>query len=140
MYLHVGASPNQSIRAQDENRSPFRGVPLIDTNKFLDFMKIDQTSEANTYYDLPFSMPGLEKPFLRATLTPQEPVLDGVEQTCKDLVLASAYVQCSRRYRLSLADANEECILDFSYVPKSGPQSQTGTERPDYRSLKRARD
>lgn len=139
MYLLVFTSPNQSIHAQDENRSPFRGVPLIDTNKFLEFMKIDQNSEANTYCDLPFSMPGLQKPFLRATLTPQDPVLDGVEQTCKDLVLASAYVQCSRRYRLSLADENEECILDFSYVPKSGPQTQTGTERPDYRSLKRAR-
>lgn len=137
MYLLVlTCLPNR----QDENRSPFRGVPLIDTNKFLDFVKIDQNSEHNTYCDLPFSMPGLEKPFLRVTLNPMEPIVEGVEQTCKDLVLASAYVQSSRSYRLNLADANEECILDFSYVPKSGPQSQTGTERPDYRSLKRPRN
>lgn len=126
-------------RGQDENRSPFRGTPLIDSNKLLDFIKVDQNTPETASFPLPFSVPNLENPFFRVRFQPEIQEEEGEEQKCKDFVLASDGVKSSRRYTLSLGDEHEECIMELAYIPKSGPQIQVGTDRPDYRALKRAR-
>jgi hypothetical protein len=85
-------------------------------------------------------VPNLEKPFFRIKFTPENREEGSEEPKCKDLVLASDGAKTSKGYTISLGDEHEECIMDLLYIPKSGPQSQTGTERPDYRSLKRPRN
>lgn len=130
---------NEYLLRNDPNRSPYTGVPLIDTDALLACIQSSElTGVVGQRFQLPFDFSPQEKPFL--TL---EPLEDGVEneksRALDDLVLASENALVgSRAYVLSLGDATEEDIMRFLFVPKSGASGgQSLAGRQDYRMLKK---
>lgn len=135
---------NEYLLRHDPNRSPFTGVPVIDTNRLLECIPVEELSGdfSGKRFPLPFDFAPLDRPFL--TLEPVDPasVGAGKERACSDLVLASENARIdTRSYILTLGDATEEDILRFLFVPKTGGSCAGGAAsgRQDYRLLKRPR-
>jgi hypothetical protein len=129
---------NEYLLRSDPNRSPFVGVPLIDTKALL--RCVQPLDGADTFH-LPFAFPPLEGP--RLQLDPQPATCDdGPALTCPDLVLCTDGARFRRGYSLTLRDEGDPDILTFFYVPKragAGTGSAGALERTDYRTAKRAR-
>jgi hypothetical protein len=132
---------------QDPNRSPFVGVPLIDTNKLLEAIVLVEVDGAvPTSFPLPFSVVNMEGPRLSVNLACIDNNSAGelVEPLpSADFVLASENARVRSAYTLSLGDAVEEDFVRLLFLPKSsggtsGAKRAT-LERQDYRELKRQR-
>lgn len=126
---------NEFLLRNDPNRSPFTGVPLIDTCKLLEFVRVEGIREGHRF-PLPFDFSPLEQPYV--TLLPAEEA-QGV-RACEDCVLASenAPTNGGRAYVLTVGDATDESIMRFLFVPKTGPSGGKGMAgRQDYRLLKK---
>jgi hypothetical protein len=122
---------------QDPNRSPFTGVPLIDTKALLKCID-GSTAGENPAFPLPFSVHNMDEPrFVLESLRPisQE---TGRPVECRDLVLSSADAEVQRGYSIALGDACDPEIMRFLFTPKRAG-GQTGLDRMDYRAAKRAR-
>lgn len=134
---------NEYLLRNDPNRSPFTGVPLIDSQRLLEFIRVeDITGEAGQRFPLPFDFQPMERPYLALTPVPEDPERTGDEpRPCSDLALASqnAHVNGDRSYILSLGDATEEDVMSFLFVPKSGAggANRMLLGRQDYRMLKK---
>ena len=134
---------NEYLLRHDPNRSPFTGVPLIDAQRLLEFIRAeDITGEGGQRFPLPFDLSPMDKPYLELTPIPEDPERTGDEpRPCSDLALASrnAHVNGDRSYVLSLGDATEEDIMSFLFVPKSGAGggNRMMLGRQDYRMLKK---
>lgn len=134
---------NEYLLRNDPNRSPFTGVPLIDTNRLLECVRAeDITGVVGQRFPLPFDFTPLERPFL--TLEPiQEDEPPAVPLACSDLVLASENSSPgTRSYAVTLGDATEEDIMRFLFVPKaasSAGRSSSIGGRQDYRMLSKKR-
>lgn len=129
---------NEFLLRNDPNRSPFTGVPLIDTHRLLEFVRAEEFVQdaAGQRFVLPFDFSPLERPFL--TLEPAEEA-EG-QRPCEDLVLASenAPTHGARAYVLAVGDATDDSIMRFLFVPKTGPSGGKGMAgRQDYRLLKK---
>lgn len=136
---------NEYLLRNDPNRSPFIGVPMIDTHGLLSCIKAEEVEGmAGQRFPLPFDFAPMQNPFL--TL---EAVRDGAddaddeakERVCADMVLASENTRVgSRSYLLTLGDATEEDFQRFLFAPKTGGASGGASSgRQDYRLLKRPR-
>ena len=132
---------NEFLLRNDPNRSPFTGVPLIDTHRLLEFVRTEDfvAGAADQRFPLPFDFSPLDQPFL--TL---EPVVEteGV-RPCEDLVLASenAPTHGGRAYVLTVGDSTDESIMRLLFVPKTGPSAGKGMAgRQDYRLLKKRKN
>jgi hypothetical protein len=128
---------NEYLLRNDPNRSPFTGVPLIDTGRLLDFVRSETFAEGERF-PLPFDFSPLERPFL--SLEPAEETQGA--RACEDLVLVSENGPTSggRAYVLTVGDATDESIMRFLFVPKTGPSGGKGMAgRQDYRLLKNKR-
>lgn len=129
---------NEFLLRNDPNRSPFTGVPLIDTHRLLEFVRVEDLMEhpLGHRFPLPFDFSPLEHPFL--TLEQAEEGEGG--RVCEDLVLASenSPTNGGRAYVLTVGDSTDESIMRFLFVPKTGPSSGKGMAgRQDYRLLKK---
>lgn len=136
--LQCYVSYNEYLLRNDPNRSPFTGVPLIDTHRLLEFVRAEDFVDGahGQRFSLPFDFSPLDRPFL--TLEPAEET-DGV-RACDDLVLASenSPTNGGRAYILTVGDATDESIMRFLFVPKTGPSGGKGAAgRQDYRLLKK---
>jgi hypothetical protein len=129
---------NEYLLRHDPNRSPFTGVPLIDTQRLFEFIRASEiTGVVGQRFPLPFDFAPLEKPFFTV-----EPVDDGTlgSKACEDFLLASesACAGAARTYMLTLGDATDDCIMRLRFVPKTGASGAKGVVgRQDYRLLKR---
>ena len=124
---------------QDQNRSPYLGVPLIDTKKLLDFIKLDEARYSEPQiFPLPFEMPTMQKPFVKVSLGAQSRSGSLCLPT-DDFVLAFEESSVERGYELSFGDERDSDILTILFVPKvRGVGSKSaGLERTDYRQFKR---
>lgn len=149
---------NEYLLRKDPNRSPFMGVPLIDSNKLLECIQFTSSATDSTRFQLPFPVVNMDKPYLDVDLA----CIDnnsagdsaGTPLACPDFVLASenAGVRCA--YPLALGDAVESDFMRILFVPKSVSGSsgsgsaggggllvggRAGLERTDYRLLKKRR-
>ncbi len=127
---------NEFLLRNDPNRSPFTGVPLLDTHRLLEFVRAEDLAEGGRRFPLPFDFSPLDRPFL--TLEPAEET-EGA-RPCEDLVLASenAPTNGGRAYVLTVGDATDDSIMRFLFVPKTGPSGGKGMAgRQDYRLLKK---
>jgi hypothetical protein len=132
---------NEYLLRNDPSRSPFAGVPLIDTGKLLACIPADEiTGVVGQRFPLPHEFSPMDKPYI--TLEPiEEGQRDGAENsdTLNDFVLTSENASVNTRsYMISVGDATEEDIMRFLFVPKTGPSGAKGsTGRQDYRLLKK---
>ena len=132
---------NEYLLRHDPNRSPFTGVPLVDTNSLLQCVQAAELASGGkgTRFPLPFDLSPLDHPFLTLESIDEHPGDEDSARACDDLVLASENAQAgSRAYVLSVGDSTEEDIMRLLFVPKtgaSGGKSQAG--RQDYRLLKK---
>lgn len=131
---------NEYLLRNDPNRSPFTGVPLLDTQRLLEFATPEAVAGAKQMR-LPFDFSPQEEPFLFVDSV-QDEGGDGKPRPCEDLVLASENTANLRRnYRLVLGDKQDAEIMRFLFVPKSANASGNGggglAGRQDYRLLKR---
>ena len=132
---------NEYLLRTDPNRSPFTGVPLIESNRLLEFISVDSNLLPGQRIPLPFDFLPLENPYVTLTPIPEDQaVLDtGVtpRRPLNDFVLTSengAFGLTS--YMLSVGDSTEEDIMRLLFVPKRvAGGSQSG--RQDYRLLKK---
>lgn len=135
---------NEYLLRNDPNRSPFTGVPVLDTQKLLECIRTDEIAEGARFL-LPFDFSPLDRPYLALNrIVEEEGASGGKPRACEDLVLASENASGIRRnYNISLGEADEEDIMRFLFVPKAGNGSSMGggglTGRQDYRLLKRQR-
>ncbi len=132
---------NEYLLRNDPNRSPYTGVPLIDTEALLSCIHSNEMSGVvGQRFHLPFDFSPQEKPYLTLEPLPEESLGDE-ERTrgLEDFVLASENTRVeTRAYILSLGDATEEDIMRFLFVPKSGASGGQGLAgRQDYRMLKK---
>jgi hypothetical protein len=141
--LDCYATYNEYLLRNDPNRSPFTGVPLIDSHRLLEFIRTEDISgEPGQRFPLPFDFLPMERPYLALTPVPEDPERSGEEpRPCADLALASqnAHLSGDRSYQLSLGDATEEDVMTFLFVPKSGAggANRMLLGRQDYRMLKK---
>lgn len=130
---------NEYLLRHDPNRSPFTGVPLVDSNSLLQCIRSEDISGVvGQRFSLPFDFSPLERPYL--TLEPiEERASEEGARPCEDFALASENTAVSgRAYLLALGDATKEDIMRFLFVPKTGPAGAKGsTGRQDYRLLKK---
>lgn len=130
---------NEYLLRHDPNRSPFTGVPLIDSQRLLEFIRAEDISaDFAQRFPLPFEFFPMERPYLE--LTPVTANLsDGSSVVCMDFALASenTCVGAGRSYKLTLGDATEEDIRSFLFVPKTGASGAGLQGRQDYRMLKK---
>ena len=132
---------NEYLLRHDPNRSPFTGVPLVDTNSLLQCVRAEELGGGadGQRFPLPFDLSPLDRPFLTLESIDERSGDDDCTRTCEDLVLASENTQPgSRAYVLSVGDSTEEDIMRLLFVPKtsaSGGKNQAG--RQDYRLLKK---
>ena len=140
---------NEYLLRNDPNRSPFTGVPLIDSERLLDFIKTnDITGTPGQRFRLPFDFFPMDQPYLSLTPIAEAPENheDGVPRPCSDFSLTStnALSSSERTYLLTLGDATDDDVMSFVFVPK-GASSTGGVGgvkllgRQDYRMLKRRR-
>ncbi len=130
---------NEYLLRHDPNRSPFTGVPLVDSNSLLQCIRSEDISGVvGQRFSLPFDFSPLERPYL--TLEPiEERAGEDSGRPCEDFALASENTAVSgRAYVVALGDVTEEDIMRFLFVPKTGPSGAKGsTGRQDYRLLKK---
>ena len=135
--LRCYVSYNEYLLRNDPNRSPFTGVPLVDTQQLLDFVKTEaMTGQSGQRFPLPFGFSNLDDPFL--TVESGSPT-EG-DRPCEDMVLASENAPSGggRTYQLTLGDKTDDCIMRLQFVPKTGAGGGKGVGgRQDYRLLKR---
>jgi len=130
---------NEYLLRADPNRSPFTGVPLIDTKALLKF--VDPAQGRDTFA-LPFPFPPLDNPGLR--LDREAFSQDGRDGalSCPDLAVCSPFASFKAGYTFTLFDHDTPDIMSFVFLPKraSGQARQSGgLERTDYRAAKKAR-
>ncbi len=146
---------NEYLLRKDPNRSPYTGVPLIDSNKLLECVQIPPASsdeEQQTRFSLGFSVVNMDHPFLDIGLGYVDNNSAGEEVAalpCEDFVLASENARVRCAYPFSLGDSLESEIMRMLFVPKSviggfggagkGVGGGSGLERMDYRLLKKRR-
>ena len=138
---------NEYLLRNDPNRSPFTGVPIIDTQRLLDFIKTDEiTGDPGQRFRLPFDFFPMDQPYLSLTpiLEAPENPEDGVPRPCMDFSLVSPNAVCTseRTYLMTLGDATDEDVMSFVFVPKGASSSGGGGNvkllgRQDYRMLKK---
>lgn len=128
---------NEYLLRNDPNRSPFTGVPLVDTCKLLDFVGTDALREGQLRFSFPFDFSPLDKPYLSVALAEESQGARG----CEDCVLASenAPTNGGRAYVLTVGDATDDSIMRLLFVPKTGSSAGKGMTagRQDYRLLKK---
>lgn len=148
---------NEYLLRKDPNRSPFSGVPLVDTAKLLacvtsDLGKLDAAGVPVARFPLPFQMAVMDTPFLGVDLacvdnnSSGEPAPD---LPCPDMVLSSENARVRSAYPLSLGDRTEDDIMRLLFVPKCRSMGATGAagggggrgglERMDYHLAKKQR-
>ena len=131
---------NEFLLRHDPNRSPFTGVPVLDTQKLLEFIKAEEIAEGKRFL-LPFDFSPQVQPFLALDrIVEEEDDAQGKPRSCEDLVITSENTSGLRRnYRLVMGEAEEEDIMRFLFVPKSAGKPGCGgvSGRQDYRLLKR---
>ena len=147
---------NEYLLRKDPNRSPFVGVPLVDSNKLLecvpsDLGQPDADGNVRTRFPLPFAVVNMDAPYMDVDLACVDNNSGGedvAELPCKDLVLASENARVRCAYPLSFGDAVEADFMRILFVPKAGGRggsSGSGSvggvarERVDYRLLKKRR-
>lgn len=131
---------NEYLLRHDPNRSPFTGVPLVDSNSLLQCIRSEDISGVvGQRFSLPFDFSPLERPYLTLEPIEERAGEEGGARPCEDFALASENTAVSgRAYLLALGDATEEDIMRFLFVPKTGPAGAKGsTGRQDYRLLKK---
>jgi hypothetical protein len=134
---------------QDPNRSPFTGVPLVDSNRLLECVDVDTLVQAAQgevqQFTLPFVVPNMDRPFLGVMATPvctlENLATLPTPLPCPDFALASENTPVAKGYTLSLGDAVDEEFMRILYVPKcatsSGGGGKAPLDRQDYRLLKK---
>lgn len=127
---------NEYLLRSDPNRSPYTGVPLVDTRRLLDCIQPAASDEPQCF-PLPFQVPTMFSPFIVLDPAPQASEAPS-RLPCEDFVLASEGGEVARAYRLRVGDTQTEDIMRLLFVPKQG-HAQTGPARCDYRRIKRAR-
>jgi hypothetical protein len=132
---------NEYLLRNDPSRSPFAGVPLIDTNKLLACVQANEISGViGQRFQLPHEFAPMDKPYV--TLEPiEEREGDETPGSLGDFVLTSENASVtSRAYMISIGDATEEDIMRFMFVPKTGATGGAShAGRRDYRLLKKRR-
>ena len=134
---------NEYLLRNDPNRSPFSGVPLIDSSRLLDFIKTeDIIGERGQTFPLPFDFFPMERPFITLSPVPEDPARVGEDpRPCTDVALASenTHVGGDRAYTLTVGDSTDINIMTFQFVPKSGAGGgdRMLLGRQDYRMLKK---
>lgn len=130
---------NEFLLRNDPNRSPFTGVPVLDTQKLLEFVKTEDLVEVKRI-PLPFDFSPQVGPFLALDRIVEEEEAEGKARSCEDLVIASENTTGLRRsYRLVIGEEQDEDIMRFVFVPKTTGGGACGSMsgRQDYRLLKR---
>lgn len=152
---------NEYLLRKDPNRSPYVGVPLIDSNKLLQCVQFSLGESGGgaipTRFPLPIASVGhMDKPYLQIDLSCVDNNSSGEEATplhCPDFALASENAPTRYAYPLSLGDAVEEDFMRILFLPKAGVGAAAGggaggggvglacgrgvLERTDFRLLKR---
>lgn len=137
---------NEYLLRKDPNRSPYRGVPLLDTARLLACVTND-IRDGVRQFRFPFEMANMDEPFLSVDPSCVDNNSAGEEVAdlpCGDLVLASENARVRNAYPLTIGDKGEEDIMSLLFVPKGSAGSggagvRSGLERTDYRLLKKQR-
>jgi len=130
---------NEYRLRSDPNKSPFTGIPLLNTEKMLDFIKFDDPVPRQLAIPVPAYVPNMDSPFVTVDTQPVPFPPEGKSVACQDLGLGSESAGGSNVYTISLSDSSEEDFMRFVFLPKAGPTGQPLLDRPDYRQFKRAR-
>ena len=139
---------NEYLLRNDPNRSPFTGVPIIDAQRLLDFIKTDEiTGEPGQKFRLPFDFFPMDQPYLSLTPIVEGGADDegGIPRPCSDFSLVSANTVSAgeRSYLMTLGDATDADVMSFVFVPKGASTSGGGAGgvkllgRQDYRMMKK---
>jgi hypothetical protein len=135
---------NEYLLRNDPNRSPFVGVPLIDSQRLLEFIPTTEiTGEPGQRFLLPFDFTPMDKPFIALTPVPEDSAraCGDEPRPCGDFALTSenAHVGGDMTYSLSLGDATDDNVMSFLFVPKRSPGGANKMlhGRRDYRLVKR---
>ena len=140
---------NEYLLRKDPNRSPYAGVPLIDSNKLLECVGT-LSPTATTTFPLPFPMGNMDAPYFSVDLACVDNNSAGDEDTaalhCPDFVFSSGSAAGVRyAYPIKLGDAVDDDIMRLLFAPKSvvfagvGSTKRATLERTDYRLLKKQR-
>jgi hypothetical protein len=124
---------NEYRLRKDPSRVPFTGVPLVDTNKLLDFIDTRIDEESPTF-KLPFDVPTLRNAIasvcFKADDTTSPPC------PCPDFALSSRGNPAGRSYGITFGDEHDPEMLTVFYTPKSRAITKQ-TERMDYHLCKK---
>lgn len=135
---------NEYLLRHDPNRSPFTGVPLIDSQRLLEFIRTEEISvEFGQRFPLPFDFFPMDRPYLELAPVPEDLERPGGNTVvCSDFSLASenTCVGGGRSYKLTLGDATEEDIRSFLFIPKMGSSGARLQGRQDYRMHKKRKN
>lgn len=128
LYLYVVSTRTFK---NDIGLSDYRGVPLVDANRFLSCVSFEEGEEleGEATFPLNFSIAGLEKPFATVSVAPLS--LDAAPAPCPDFSLLSEDCTVSKGYFLTIGtDAAPDILrLVFNVM---GCQSQSSHQRLDY--------
>ena len=127
---------------QDSGHLEHRAVPLIDTEKLLDFIQVDPrelSSDAReASFAVPYPIPGLVNP--RVTLLLEPFGQGGVAPPSQDLVLGAGALAFAKGYELVFSDDQDDDLWRMVFMPKQRLSVPGGPQGPDFRALKRLRE
>jgi hypothetical protein len=112
--------------------SEFRGIPLIDTDAFLDFINPNLESGADrTHISLPFEVPNMTNPHLAVFHDPVR--CDGpTEPMCPDFVLSHEVHQIDRAYKMFLGTEKNPTFMPIIFKSAGGAGTKRAGGRTDW--------
>lgn len=147
---------NEYLMRKDPNRSPYSGVPLIDSSRLLECIRFDSGVQEPVpcCFPLPFTFSNMEVPYVMVDVACVDNNSAGESAPslpCPDFALASRNAPVRYAYPLSFGDSCVEDILGMLFVPKQassgaglgdcggGVGARASLEPVDYRLLKKQR-
>lgn len=129
LHLYVVATRTYK---NDLGLSDYRGVPLVDTNKFLSSISFEDGEELDTEVAFPLNFPisGLEKPFATVTLSPLK-LTPGLPAPCPDFSLLGEDCAVTKGYFLTIGTSEAPDILRLIFNVM-GCQNAGSHQRLDY--------
>lgn len=142
LFLSVACADLGADLLQDSGHLEHRAVPLIDTEKLLDFIQVDPrelSSDAReASFAVPYPIPGLVNP--RVTLLLEPFGQGGVAPPSQDLVLGAGALAFAKGYELVFSDDQDDDLWRMVFMPKQRLSVPGGPQGPDFRALKRLRE
>lgn len=136
--LYCWVFHNEYYSRMDKDLNEFRGVPLIDTDRLLDFIDVDlESGEDCTKLTLPFEVPNMTSPHLLVYHEPKR-VEGEFELSAPDFVLAAANVNLERAYQMYVGCESNPTFMPILFKSTGGAGTKRAAERVNWDFVSRS--